>query len=73
MSELVIKVDGMHCGGCERAVERVVMKVRGVSSVRADHRRGTVTVGYNGEEPSRAEIHQAISRAGYKPAAGEVA
>ena len=37
-----IKVTGMTCGGCERAVTAAVKKVAGVTEVKADHTTNTV-------------------------------
>ncbi len=66
VEEKVIKVDGMTCRKCEKAVEKEVKKVSGVIEVKADHKSGTckvkVKAGTNLED-----IKKAIEKAGYKP------
>lgn len=37
MPELSIKVTGMMCGGCTGGCEKVVGKIAGVNSVKAEH------------------------------------
>ena len=44
MKELVIKVDGMVCGGCENRVQNAVSLIDGVESVVADHNTNTVKI-----------------------------
>ena len=49
MKELIIKVDGMVCSGCENRVQNVLRTIRGVEKVVANHTNGTVTVTLNNE------------------------
>ena len=49
MEEIVLKVNGMMCGGCENRVKNAVQNIDGVESVRADHNTGKVTVTSNDE------------------------
>ena len=44
MKELVIKVEGMVCGGCENRVQNALKLVDGVEDVVANHNDGTVKV-----------------------------
>lgn len=39
MKELVIKVNGMVCTGCESRVQNAIKAVRGVKKVVANHKR----------------------------------
>ena len=59
-----LRVQGMHCAGCERAIENVVSSVPGVQSVKAEVVTGRTTIG--GEGIVGEEVIQAVSRAGYK-------
>ena len=47
MKEIVIKVNGMVCNGCENRVQNAVNNIEGVESVTADHVSGTVKVKAN--------------------------
>ncbi len=47
MKELVIKVEGMMCSGCENRVQNALKTVEGVEKVVANHVDGTVTVTLN--------------------------
>ncbi len=44
MKEVVIKVEGMVCGGCENRVKNALKTLDGVNSVEASHENGIVKV-----------------------------
>lgn len=44
MKEIIIKVKGMVCNGCENRVQNVVSQVEGVEKVVANYKEGTVTI-----------------------------
>ena len=44
MKEVVIKVEGMVCGGCENRVKNALKTLDGVDSVEASHENGIVKV-----------------------------
>ena len=44
MKEVVLKVDGMFCGGCENRVKNALKTIKGVKDVQADHINKTVKV-----------------------------
>ena len=44
MKEVVIKVEGMVCGGCENRVKNALQTLDGVNSVEASHENGIVKV-----------------------------
>ncbi len=44
MEEIILKVQGMHCEGCENRIQKSVGKLDGVKNVVADFKAGTVTV-----------------------------
>ena len=68
--EIVIEVDGMTCGHCERHVAEALLKVRGVTSASAStaERRAVITA-----DPTAAAadaLRAAVIGAGYTP--GEI-
>lgn len=44
MKEIIIKVEGMVCNGCENRVQNALKNIEGVENVVADHTTGTVTI-----------------------------
>ncbi len=44
MKEIIIKVEGMVCNGCENRVQNALKNIEGVENVVANHITGTVTV-----------------------------
>ncbi len=44
MKEIVIKVNGMVCNGCENRVQNALKNIQGVENVIANHNSGIVTV-----------------------------
>lgn len=62
---IVLKIEGMTCGGCKGAVERVLKAQRGVSSVSVDLDAGRASVAsVDGTDPQA--LAQAVSGAGYE-------
>ena len=47
MKEVVIKVEGMVCGGCENRVINALQTLDGVNSVEASHENGIVKVNFD--------------------------
>jgi copper chaperone len=67
--ELILKVSGMTCGGCESAIRRVLSMVEGVASATASYQAGEVRVVFDASKTTRATIERAIETAGYEVAA----
>ena len=44
MKEILIKVEGMVCGGCENRVKNAISTIDGVEIVEASHETGIVKV-----------------------------
>ena len=59
-------VEGMTCSGCERAIQKVVSGLDGVSSAKADLTTSTVSVEYNPEKVNIDQIRSAVSKIGYR-------
>ena len=47
MKNIVIKVTGMHCSGCENRIKNVLSDIKGVEEVKANYKDGVVTVNAN--------------------------
>ena len=58
-----IEIQGMSCEGCETTVEEALASVNGVTSVHVDRDTDSATVE---GEPSRDELEQAVTDAGYE-------
>lgn len=65
MKEIIIKVDGMVCAGCENRVQNAVKSMKGIKKVVADHKSGTVTIMVK-EEINEIEIKKKIEDIGFK-------
>jgi copper chaperone CopZ len=59
-------VEGMTCSGCERAIQRVVTNLKGVSTAKADLATSTVSVEYDPGQVTVDKIKSAVSTLGYK-------
>lgn len=58
-------IKGMTCSGCERTLERVVSRLEGVRSVRANHQKGQLDVEFS-SPCTRENIAAAVKKAGYE-------
>lgn len=63
--EKQLKVEGMSCSHCKKAVEDAVGKVNGVDQVTATPDNDTVDVTFNGEDKVLSEVESAIYDEGY--------
>ncbi len=61
----VIKTPGLLCDVCKDMVERVLFKMYGVTSVKADAKKKTTTVSWLTDRTNIEEIKTAIANAGY--------
>lgn len=66
LKKLTIGVQGMTCKSCELLLERKLKKVRGVRSVDADFRKGTVSVHMESGAAAENALSHAIREAGYR-------
>ena len=65
MKEIVLKVNGMMCGGCESRVKNAIKNIEGVENVTADHKTGKVIVISN-NEVSEEIIKETLEDIGYE-------
>lgn len=44
MNQLVFKVEGMKCEGCEKRLSKALTTFENITKVEADHKTGTVAI-----------------------------
>ncbi|MBS4173993.1 copper chaperone CopZ [Bacillus sp. FJAT-49736] len=65
MGNITLKVNGMSCGHCVKAIEGSVGELNGVSAVKVDLANGLVNVAYAEDAVSLKEIKETIDEQGY--------
>ncbi len=68
MRQASLVTKGMHCGGCESRIERVLARLDGVSRVEADHSAERVEVAYDEAEVDEQTIRTRITEIGFEVA-----
>jgi copper chaperone CopZ len=68
IKETTLNVAGMHCKSCEMLIKDVLEEQKGVRSVHASFKEGTVKVSYNEQVISDSAIKTFIKNEGYKVA-----
>lgn len=61
-----IKIKGMTCTQCEKAIHRALASIDGVTESSASFRTSSVEVVYDSLKTDEAHVHQAIQAAGYE-------
>ncbi|MBQ8954987.1 MAG: cation transporter, partial [Clostridia bacterium] len=64
------RVEGMICPNCERVIERALQNAPGVYEPSADHKKGTLTAGWDAARISEREIGERLAAKGYRLKAG---
>jgi len=64
--ELVLKVGGMTCGGCEHSVKKALLNLEGVVQASADHKKGEAKVTIIEGKVTSQELLDAVNKTGYK-------
>jgi Cu2+-exporting ATPase len=65
---VVFLVEGMHCGGCARSIEKAVAALPGVLNARVNNVTARASVEWAGRGATGlAQILDAVTRAGFKP------
>ncbi|MBX9971066.1 copper chaperone CopZ [Priestia aryabhattai] len=65
MEKVTLKVNGMSCGHCVKAIEGSVGELQGVESVNVHLKEGNVDVEFNPSEASLEKIKETIDDQGY--------
>lgn len=66
MTTRVLKIAGMSCSHCQKAVTDALQGLEGVQSVRVDLQEGTATVTYDPAVASEEAMREAVEEAGYQ-------
>lgn len=66
MTTAILRIDGMHCGGCERNVEFALSSLPGIARVRADRVAKTVEIAFEPSAIDEDKIRGAIEEIGYE-------
>lgn len=66
MCTVVLRVEGMSCGGCEQRIGRVLQRLDGVRTVEADHTCGRVRVGFAPQQANREVLAPRVESLGYQ-------
>ncbi|GAF64758.1 copper chaperone CopZ [Bacillus sp. TS-2] len=62
----VIKVEGMSCGHCVKAIEENVGELKGVSAVKVDLSSSKVEIQFDANQVSISDIEKTIEDQGYE-------
>lgn len=65
MREIIIKVSGMMCGGCENRIKNALSMIEGIETVEANHIDGNVKI-VSKEDININEITEKINDLGFK-------
>jgi copper chaperone CopZ len=63
--KITLGVIGMTCASCEHHIESEVLKLSGISSIKASYASNSTTVEYNPDKVSEEKIVAAINATGY--------
>ena len=64
MKELLIKVDGMHCEGCEKRIQNALKNLKEIKKVIDKYKKGTVNIILK-KEISKVKIKEIIEDIGF--------
>jgi copper chaperone len=66
MENIILKVPGISCGHCEKAIKSALSVFDGVKNIIVDLNNKTVTFDFDPSKASLDEIKEAIEDEGYK-------
>jgi Cu+-exporting ATPase len=67
MPEKNLKIEGMTCAACAKAVERAVKKLEGVNEANVNFATEKLNISYDSSKLRTGDIKKAVEKAGYKP------
>lgn len=65
MKEIIIKVNGMVCSGCENRVKNALSTIDGIEKIEANHKTGIVVIEAK-EEIEKSVIKEIIDDLGFE-------
>lgn len=66
MDNKMLKIEGMTCAACAKAVERASKKLEGVSEANVNFATEKLNIGFDSSKVSLEDIQNAVAKAGYK-------
>jgi copper chaperone CopZ len=63
---VLIRIDGMHCHKCERAIQGALVAKEGVHEVEVDFATGQASVLFDRQRISVKELMEAVEEVGYR-------
>ncbi|HIP19965.1 MAG TPA: copper chaperone [Sulfurimonas sp.] len=71
MTTKLVKIDGMTCESCERALAGAAKKIKGVESITASAKDGNAVVKYDLIQTDIEAVMKEIRKTGYRPVSYE--
>lgn len=62
----ILKIEGMTCAACAKAVERVTQKLEGVTDANVNYATEKLMISYEPSKLKLSDIKRAVEKAGYK-------
>jgi P-type Cu+ transporter len=72
LSDKILKIEGMTCAACAKAVERAAKKLEGVTEASVNYATEKLSVSFDESKVSVSSIQEAVVKAGYKAVAETV-
>jgi len=66
MTDVKLKVTGMHCEGCENKIRKMLPRIDSVDNVKADRNAELVEFTFNGNEDTLIAVKDKIADLGYE-------
>ena len=65
MEQTTLKIEGMTCDHCKKAVDGALRNLHGVQEVKVDVAKGIADVTYNNSEVTADSMKEAVEEQGY--------
>ncbi|WP_372869509.1 copper chaperone CopZ [Planomicrobium okeanokoites] len=65
MEQTTLKIEGMTCDHCKKAVDGALRNLQGVQEVKVDVTKGIADVTYNNSEVTADSMKEAVEEQGY--------
>lgn len=66
MENIILKVNGMHCAGCETRIKNALESIKGVKKVNANHSEKTVEISFRKNSDILDNIKETIEDLGFE-------
>lgn len=66
MKNIDLKIEGMHCDGCAKRLEKVLNNIEGVESAKVNFNDKCASIEYTEEKVNVEELKEAIVDAGFE-------